>query len=114
MGLSYMPTLTPQTTPTDRHIWQSHGVSGKVAWMNNQNHLPSLKTSSEVRGPGYRRPASAHAMNLRADIQESAQLDNTVTKHFQNTSQTHGLFEANDLCYEDLLALQLLPDALRW
>ena len=20
--------LTPQTTPTDRHIWQSHGVSG--------------------------------------------------------------------------------------
>ena len=23
-----MPTLTPQTTPTDRHIWQSHGASG--------------------------------------------------------------------------------------
>ena len=28
MGLPYMPTLTPQTHPTDRHIWQSHGVSG--------------------------------------------------------------------------------------
>ena len=29
MGLAiYLPTLTPQTTPTDRHIWQSHGVSG--------------------------------------------------------------------------------------
>ena len=28
MGLPYMPTLTPKTTPTDRHIWQSHGVSG--------------------------------------------------------------------------------------
>ena len=27
--LSYMLTLTPQTTPTDRHIWQSHGVFGK-------------------------------------------------------------------------------------
>ena len=24
MGLPYIPTLTPQTTPTDRHIWQSH------------------------------------------------------------------------------------------
>ena len=28
MGLEYMPTLTPQTTPSDRHIWQSRGVSG--------------------------------------------------------------------------------------
>ena len=28
--LPYMPTLTPQTTPTDRHIWQSHGVFGYV------------------------------------------------------------------------------------
>ena len=28
MGLPYMPTLTPKTAPTDRHIWQSHGVSG--------------------------------------------------------------------------------------
>ena len=28
MGLPYMPTLGPQTTPTDRHLWQSHGVSG--------------------------------------------------------------------------------------
>ena len=27
MGLPYMPTLTPKTTPTDRHIWQSHGVT---------------------------------------------------------------------------------------
>ena len=26
--MPYMPTLTPQTTPTDRHIWQSHGASG--------------------------------------------------------------------------------------
>ena len=28
MYMQYMPTLTPNTTPTDRHIWQSHGVSG--------------------------------------------------------------------------------------
>ena len=27
-GLAYMHTLTPQTTPIDRHIWQSHGASG--------------------------------------------------------------------------------------
>ena len=26
--MPYMATLTPQTTPTDRHIWQSHGESG--------------------------------------------------------------------------------------
>ena len=26
--MPYMPTLTPKTTPTDRHIWQSHGVFG--------------------------------------------------------------------------------------
>ena len=26
--MPYMPTLTPKTTPTDRHIWQSRGVSG--------------------------------------------------------------------------------------
>ena len=28
MGLPHMPTLTPKTTPTDRQIWQSHGVFG--------------------------------------------------------------------------------------
>ena len=26
MGLPYMPTLTPQTTPTDRHIWHTWSV----------------------------------------------------------------------------------------
>ena len=28
MGLPYMPTLTPKTTPMGRHMWQSHGVFG--------------------------------------------------------------------------------------
>ena len=28
--LEYMPTLTPQTTPIDRHIWQSQGAFGYV------------------------------------------------------------------------------------
>ena len=36
----YMPTLTPKTTPTDRHIWQSHGVSGYM------DHLDPLHVAT--------------------------------------------------------------------
>ena len=33
----YAAPLTPKTTPIDRHIWQSHGVSGKLYQLSVAN-----------------------------------------------------------------------------
>ena len=39
--MPYMPTLTPQTTPTDRHIWQSHGSCLGIACAKNMVKAPN-------------------------------------------------------------------------
>ena len=54
--MPYMPTLTPKTTPTDRHIWQSHGVSGIETIRSNVlvDSTRLLHPSSGASGRAFR------------------------------------------------------------
>ena len=50
MGLAYLPTLTPETTPTDRPICQSHGWS-KPNWLDPKNPRPAPPSRAPQEDP---------------------------------------------------------------
>ena len=67
--MPYMPTLTPKTTPTDRHIWQSHGVSGK----RHRGHrlcLPEAIESQSVPS-GASRPLRSEEVTSEVSSEQS-------------------------------------------